>query len=560
MHVALAELCSPGGRFAVERVASHGTTVPAIADVPPSVPAYVTTYGWQHRDATFLVAGAERLTFGEVLTAAEAVARALVARHGVRPGDRVGIVMGNSPAWVALYLGILAAGGIATLFNGWWQGEEIAAAIRDVDCRLVFADPARMARMEAGEEAGARVIVIDDGDAFSAVLAGLGGKGCDAAATLPVIAPDDPATILFTSGSTGRPKGVLSTHRAVVQAVFGFLLQGTVLRAVEPQRASPSPQPATLLNLPLFHVTASVSVLLQSFALGRKLVVMRRWDAEEAMRLIAAERVTYFIGVPTMSLDLLLHPDRAAFDLSSVTDFSAGGAARPPDHVARIAAAMPGAPLTGYGLTESNALGCANWRSNYLAKPASVGRPSAPLVEIAIVNAVGGRLGPGRTGEVAMRSVCNFSCYWGDPQATAAAFTADGFVLTGDLGHLDTDGYLFLTGRKKDIVIRGGENIGCGEVEAALCACPGVVEAAAFPLPDARLGEVPGAVVRLAEGAAVDAATLHATVSRRIAAFKAPARIWITTAPFPRLGSEKVDKAALARSCVAEWEQGNREP
>ena len=285
--------------------------------------------------------------------------------------------------------------------------------------------------------------------------------------------------------------------------------------------------------------------MLQSFAIGRKLVLMPKWDAEEAMRLIEAEKITYFVGVPLMSFEMMTHPHRTRYDLSSVTDFAAGGAPRPVEHVRRIADELPGSPLIGYGLTETNGVGTGNWRSNYVAKPNSAGSASRPLVDLAILDDAGGVLVTGQRGEVCIRTICNFLEYWGRPEATAAAFTADGYFRTGDIGYLDDDGYLFIVDRKKDIIIRGGENISCQEVEAALYANPAVAEAAVFGLADERLGEVPGAVVHLGEGESVSGDDLRAYLAEHIAAFKVPVRIWLSPTPLPRLGTEKIDKVTL---------------
>ena len=204
-----------------------------------------------------------------------------------------------------------------------------------------------------------------------------------------------------------------------------------------------------------------------------------------------------------------------------------------------------GAPLIGYGLTETTAVGTGNWRSNYLAKPNSAGRASPPLVDLAILDDAGAPVPQGARGEVAIRSICNFLGYWNQPEATAACMTPDGYFRTGDIGYLDAEGYLFIVDRKKDIIIRGGENISCQEVEAALYAHPGVAEAAVFGLPDARFDEVPGAVVHPRDGETLDAGALQAFLAEHIAAFKVPVRIWIADAPLPRLGTEKIDKVAL---------------
>ncbi|MBB4086537.1 class I adenylate-forming enzyme family protein [Sphingomonas carotinifaciens] len=546
MDAAVAALTGAGGPLALGSITRHGLDLPVIAAAPPSLPAYFAHFCAQHGAATFLVSGEERLSFTETHDAAVLVANGLAAR-GVRKGDRVGIAMRNSPAWIVTYMGVLIAGGVATLLNGWWQADELGQATRDVACALIVADLPRAKRLEGVADLAAPVLVVDDhlplGQALGPLMAPEEGD----AVPLPAVGPDDHATILFTSGSTGRCKGALSDHRAVVQGTFNFLTQAmTMLSIATADGNPPQGQPATLLSLPLFHVTAEVPVMLQSFAMGRKLVLMPKWDAQEAMRLIAAERVTYFVGVPLMGLEMLNHPSRSQYDLSCLVDLAAGGAPRPVEHVRRIAAEMGGtAPLIGYGLTETNATGSGNWRSNYLAKPDSAGRASPPLVELRIVDDDGRPVAQGARGEVAIRSVANFREYWGQPEATAAAFTADGFFRTGDIGLLDADGYLFIVDRKKDIIIRGGENISCQEVEAALYAHAGVAEAAVFGLEDARMGEVPGAVVHLHDGADVDAAGLEAFLGEHLAAFKVPRRIWIVDEALPRLGTEKIDKVTL---------------
>ena len=543
MDNALAALTGVGAPLAVGSVTVGQIDLPLITGVPQTLPPYFAHYCAEHADKIFLVAGEERLTFAAVHTAGTRVAQALVGTHGVKPGDRIGIAMRNSPSWIVLYMGILMAGGVATLLNGWWQASELAAAIADVECSLIFADPPRAKRLAEIEGLDAPVVTINDvrpiGEALIDFIA--------ADAVLPTMTPEDHATILFTSGSTGQSKGAISDHSAVTQAVYNYLAQALVILDISTADGmTPPVQHATLLNVPLFHVTAEVPVLLQSFAMGRKLVLMPKWDAEQAMRLIEAEQVSYFVGVPLMSFEMLTHPKRGDYDLSTVTDIAAGGAPRPVEHVRRIAEEMGGPkPLLGYGLTETNGIGCGNFRDNYLAKPNSTGRASAPLVDLAILDGSGKPVAQGERGEVGIRSICNFTEYYGRPDATAAAFTPDRYFLTGDIGYLDPDGYLFIVDRKKDIIIRGGENISCQEVEAAIYEHPAVAEAAVFGLADERLGEVPGAVVLARAGETLTTEDLCAFLFAHIAAFKVPGRIWFVDEPLPRLGTEKIDKVAL---------------
>jgi len=544
MDSVMAAMTAQGGALALGTTTRFGQTLPTIAAAPPTLGAYFGHFCTEHAAVEFLVSGEERLTFVDVYAVAQQVAHALIDGHGVAKGDRVGIAMRNSPSWIALYMGILMAGGVATLLNGWWQSDELKASIEDVGCGLVFADPPRVQRLAAIDGLAARVIEIDDRRPLGEALADVTAKATDGA--LPQIGAEDHATILFTSGSTGQSKGALSTHSQVMQGVFNYLASAMMMLGIATQDGTTSElQPSTLLNVPLFHVTAEVPVMLMSFAIARKLVMMPKWDAEQAMRLIEAEKVTYFVGVPLMSFEMLTHPNRAKYDLSTLTDIAAGGAPRPVEHVKRIEAEMEGAPLIGYGLTETNGVGTGNWRGNYIAKPNSAGRPSLPLVDLAILDDAGVPVAQGSRGEVCIRSAANFQEYWGRPDATAAAYTADGYFRTGDIGYLDEDGYLFIVDRKKDIIIRGGENISCQEVEAALYEHPDVAEAAVFGLADEKFGEVPGAVVHLADGSDATQDDLCAFLYAHIAAFKVPQRIWVADEPLPRLGTEKIDKVSL---------------
>jgi len=286
--------------------------------------------------------------------------------------------------------------------------------------------------------------------------------------------------------------------------------------------------------------------MLNSFVVGRCMVMMAKWDATEALRLIEKEKVTYFVGVPTMSLELMNHPERDKYDLSSLSDITAGGAPRPITHVERLKHEFPKAqPALGYGLTESNATGCANFWSSYAAKPASTGRAQKPLVEVSILGAGDRKLPAGESGEIGIRTAANIKGYWRNPEATEQAMTPDGTVRTGDVGFLDEEGYLFIVDRKKEIIIRGGENISAAEVEAECYACPSVAEVAVFGAPDERLGEVPVAVIYLKQGEALNGPELLGFLDGKLAKFKIPERIIISAEPLPRLGTGKIDRRAL---------------
>ena len=547
---------TPGGLLetAPFHVARFGVDMPLLIQSPPALPQYLAHFSAANADKEFIVDGPLRLTFAEAYAAAKEAAGGLVEGHGVQVGDFVGIAARNSANWIVAYMAVLMAGGCATLLNGWWQGGELAEGIRLGPCKLLIADEGRARRLE-GLDHGATIVPLLHDCPPAQGLAALTAKGGGADTALPELTGDDRATMLFTSGSTGQSKGAWSDQRGVIQATMNYLAQSiAVLGLMEERGALPTSQPTALVNVPLFHVTGEVPLLLQSYALGRKLVLMPKWDAGEAMRLIEAEKVTYFVGVPLMSYEIATHPDKAKYDLSSCVTFAAGGAPRPAEHVNRIREALPqGFPILGYGLTETNGVGAGNFNENYLAKPGSTGRASPPLAELGILDDDGKLLPQGAIGEICIRSICNFVGYWRNDEATAAAFTSDGWFRSGDLGYLDEDAYLYIVDRKKDIIIRGGENISSIEVETALYAHPDVAEASVFGLPDERFGEVPVAVYQAEEGRTLDPEALRDFVAARIAPFKVPAKFWQVTEPLPRLGTEKVDKRTLRTRYAAEW-------
>ena len=537
----LKRVTGPGGRLEMTHD-EQGRAI--VAKLPATLPEFFRAFCSLHADSEALVAGEERFSFAELDRISERLALGLAAR-GIAKGDRVGIAMRNCPAWIVSYMAILKAGAIATLLNGWWEAHEMEHAIHLTEPKLIIADGARGKRIAERCGRFETVILPVDQTIEEAIAKLLGGE--TDSVTLPAIDPHDDATILFTSGSTGESKGALSTHRAVTTAVYAYATGLAVLLQLltEDKRAPPA-QPRTLLTVPLFHVTGEVPVMLNSLVVGRCLVLMPKWDAGDALRLIEKEKITYFVGVPTMSLELMNHPDRHRYDLSSLTDITAGGAPRPVAHVERLQQEFPNAqPALGYGLTETNAAGCANYWGNYAAKPASTGRAHRPIIELAILGAGDRHMASGEVGEIAIRSAANIKGYWRNPKATDEAFTSDGWLRTGDVGYIDEDGYLFIVDRKKEIIIRGGENISAAEVEAECYACPSIAEVAVFGAPDERLGEVPVAVVHLKNGAQLGEEDLRAFLDGRLAKFKIPQRIILSPGPLPKLGTGKIDRRAL---------------
>ncbi len=550
----VARLTTDDGPLSLSYVEKYGVQMPYLNKAPANLRDYYDAFCAMHADKEFLVDGDTRLTYGQCHAAARELAGGLVEGYGLQVGDRVGIAARNSANWLVASMAISMAGGCATLLNGWWQGGELADGIRMVDCRYVLADAQRAARMEGEDLGGCEVLLFDHDklplEGLSVLLAKGGGKDT----ALPAIQPTDPATILYTSGSTGQSKGAWSDHRGVIQGAMSYVGQTMVLLELLTAMGTKLPaQPSSLVNVPLFHVTASVPLVLQSYAIGRKLVLMPKWDPVEAMRLIEKEKISYFVGVPLMSIEIATHPDRHKYDLTSCTGFAAGGAPRPVEHVKKIKKEFDwGYPLIGYGLTETNGVGCGNMFDNYLAKPTSTGPATKPLVEIAILDDDGKPFPQGERGEVCFRTIANFNGYWNNDEATRAAFTDDGFFRTGDIGYLDEDGYLFIVDRKKDIIIRGGENISCPEVEAAAYEHDDIVELSVFGIADDRYGEVPGMVYLAKEGADLGPDKLREYLAAKLAPFKVPAYFWQVREPLPRLGTQKIDRVTLRQQYNAQ--------
>jgi len=549
---AVAAVTGPGQVFEVVGTEVAGVTQKVFANAPATLrELFVPARGRDGVD--FLVFEDERWSFPEVMRRVDAFGALLVDTYGVRPGDRVAIAMRNYPEWVMAFAAITSVGAVSVSLNAWWSEDELSFALEDCAPVVLVADAERTARTAAAcARLGVRVVAVR---ARGELPAGAvrWEEVLPLGAALPEVAldPDADATILYTSGTTGRPKGAVSTHRAVLQALFGFACRATVEAARDPERAAgadPGEQ-VFILVVPLFHVTGCVPVMLSCFALGMRLVMMYRWDPERALELIERERVTSFIGVPTQSWDLIESPRFAELDTSSLRSIGGGGAPAPPALVERVAGSFRnGSPTIGYGMTETNALGPGNVGRDYLTHPSSTGRVP-PIMSIAVRDANGEDLPVGVSGEIWLKGPNLIRGYWNRPEATAETIV-DGWLRTGDAGHVDPDGFVYVEDRIKDMILRAGENVYSSEVEAALFAHPSVAEVAVIGLPHERLGEEVAAVVVTREGHPVRAEELQAFAGERLAAFKVPTRIALTEVPLPRNAAGKVLKRHLRERFV----------
>jgi long-chain acyl-CoA synthetase len=548
---ALARATAPGAPFEIVQAQVGGQTLRVFERTPASLRALFDTARGRNGQL-FLVYEDERWTFGQVMAQVDALGALLVSRFGVRRGDRVAIAMRNYPEWITAFAAVASVGAIAVCLNAWWTADELAYGLEDSGTKVLVADLERAERAApAAARLGTAVLVVRSGSAplpagalrMEEILLP------DTALPQVEVGLDDDATILYTSGTTGRPKGAVSTHRAVLSALMAFGCRAFIARLMAPP-AEPHPFPtAFILTVPLFHVTGLVPVMLSCFASGTKLVMMYKWSPERALELIERERVTQFVGVPTMTWDLLESPDFARRDTSSLLNVGGGGAPAPPELVTRVDRSFRrGRPNIGYGMTETNAYGPQNSGDDYVRKPRSAGR-AVPILEIRVTDPEGRPLPVGEAGEIWFRGPNLIRGYWGKPEATAQTIV-DGWLRSGDIGRIDAEGFVTVEDRAKDMVLRAGENVYCAEVEAAIYEHPDVYEAAVFGVPHPRLGEEVAASVMPKPGRTLDADSLRAHLAPRIAPFKIPTRIEIRASALPRNASGKILKRELRDALV----------
>lgn len=545
-----ARLTAPGQRFEIEEAHIRGRAVRTWKNAPRTLAALVRDSADQG-EREFLVYRDERVTYDAHFRAVCYLAHGLVAA-GVTKGDRVAFAMRNLPEWPVLFFAVASIGAIAVPLNAWWLGDELAYAIEDCGARLLVLDGERHDRFAALPDVERIFVTRPVGplrvraERFDGLLPSTSEWRSLPVADLPAasngIEPDDDVAIFYTSGTTGAPKGAVGTHRNMATNILttGYCAARAMLR----RGAVPSERPVARINLlgiPFFHVTACSAALMNALASVGKLVLMHKWDVEEALRLIAVERVQVTGGVPALAWELTERFDPAVHDLSSLELVQYGGAPASPELVRRLCA-MGVAPGNGWGMTETMATVTLNLGEDYAARPESCGAP-VPVADIKIMSPDGRtELPTGEVGELWARGPMVVKGYWNRPDATAATFV-DGWVRTGDLARLDAEGFCTIVDRLKDVIIRGGENIYSVEVENVLLAHPAVLEAALIAIPHAMLGEEPVAVVRLRDGHFVDEGELKAWLANRLAAFKLPVAIRFTDAGLPRNAVGKLLKS-----------------
>lgn len=549
---AVARLTVAGSPFEIGEVEIGGTAHQVFTNFPARIPdlfagARATA---ATGDRTFLVYEDERLNFSEAFALVDALGHALVHTYNVKPGDRVGIAMRNYPEWVLSFMAIVSIGAISVSFNSWWTTDELAYGIKDSSPSVLIVDRERLAATAVAAKAqGTAMIVVrtneplpENAAAWSDVVV--------PGPSMPVVTinPDDDASILYTSGTTGRPKGAVSTHRAVCSALglFGLRTTAEGLRYPPPPLADGENAvvPSFILIVPLFHVTGGVAVMLSCIASSLKLVIMYKWDVEKALQLIEQERITNFVGVPAQGWDLVNFERFSQYDTSSLRSIGGGGAPAPAAQVEKTAKAFPkGSPGIGYGMTETNAYGPQNSGTDYIGKPTSAGRWVPPF-QVAVKDEDGKILSANERGEICFKGPNLIRGYWNKPEASAATLI-DGWLHSGDVGRIDEEGFVFVEDRLKDMILRGGENVYCAEVESAIYELPSVHEAAVFGLPHDRLGEEVAVAVMAKDGESIDPEALKLHVASKLAGFKVPAHVFVVTKPLPRNAAGKFLKREL---------------
>lgn len=548
-------LTAPGAPFEMEEIEVRGARIRAWCNAQPSLRAMLEAT-LVHADREFVIFNDERMTYGDHFRRAAGLARVLRDEYSVEKGDRVAITMRNLPEWPIAFFAAASLGAVVVPLNAWWTASELKFAIDDSTPKAHIVDDERLVRLEevfAGS--GETPLVARPVSEVSIPVRDMADIG--EADELPAveIGPDDMATIFYTSGTTGRPKGAYGSNRNICgnPVSVGYSVARAALRDGKTleELAAPKPIGVSLVCVPLFHGTGCHSVLLGTIHAGGTLLLMHKWDPAVALDLIEQERVTGITGVPTMVLQLLSQPDVADRDLSSLTSVGTGGASAPHGIGQRVRDAIPGSDTgNGYGLTETSSMTTGIRGSDYVSKPHSVGQPVAICDVRCVDPATGEDVPTGTIGELWIKGANVVHGYWNRPDATAEAIT-DGWLHSGDLARIDDEGFISIVDRAKDMLIRGGENVYCAEVETVVHEHPEVEDCAVIGVPHDTLGEEVGAVVQVSPGSSLTAAQLQTFLTDRMAKFKVPAHVWLREEELPRNAGGKILKAELRREFVS---------
>ena len=552
----LASEMSKEGMFELQKKTIRGNEYNVFVNVPQNLYEYFQ-FALIHGEWDFLAYEDESYKYQEVLNNAAGLAHILVDKYGLKKGDAVAFSMRNYPEWIYSYMAVTSIGCVAVPLNSWWQGKELDYGITHSEAKVFIGDDERLQRLEGFVENTPRISVRCQTNDFTNTVAFEELVKPKESFPQVEIDPEDDASIMYTSGSTGYPKGVVTTHRSIINTPVAWAFLATMASQLESDGGETFVQaesPCTLAAVPLFHVTGSHSNFLLSLVSATRIVLMYKWDPLKAIQLIEKYKVTSFSGVPTMTQDIITaseaNPDT---DVSSLVSLGGGGAARPPEqiksqeknHPTKIAG-------VGYGLTETNAAGTNASGKLLYDKPDTAGFPTPLIHKLKIIDEEGKEVSTGETGEVCIKSASNFRCYLKNEEATTEALDSKGWFRSGDVGCLDEDGFLYIKDRIKDIVIRGGENIACLEIEAILSEHPSVLEASVFGVPDERLGENLATRIALKPGKTATETEISSFLEEKIAKFKIPSYIWFQEEELPRIASGKTAKKQMREEAIKE--------
>lgn len=552
----MVELTAAESPFALKEFDVDGEIVQGFANAPSDL-VQLLQAGRAHADKTFIVYEGRRLTFDDFFRQADILASRFQSDYGIKKGDRIAIAMRNSPEWAIAFVAAALCGAINVPLNSWGKTEELKYGLEDCGASILVCDLQRYALIEnESDETDVQIIVVEPASELSgdnvASLESVVQRGLAGGYTIAEVEPNDQALIIYTSGSTGFPKGAMQRHISVAQALMNMFFLGMLTTSMEGSRElrGGAEQETPLLTVPLFHGTGLVAGLLMPLQLGQKVVMMYKWDTEAALKLIEAEKITGLTSVPTVLQALFTHPDYVKYDTSSLFRVGAAGAATPEglpelieskiDKVSRSA---------GWGMTETMSVGSTMSGEIYNLKPSASGM-SSPLVEMRFVSPESQVLPEGEIGELQVRGITICAGYWGRPQASAEIMDGS-WMKTGDLAMRDSDGFLHITGRIKEIVIRGGENIYPGEIENVAYSLEPVQEAVVFGVPDARLGEELAMVAYAEPSAELTAQQLREHVTSKLAAYKVPRYVEISDEPLQQNASGKLFKRKIRDDFIA---------
>ena len=554
-----AQLTGPGGMFEIATEDVLGRPTQVYKSRMPSLRSVAEVGGMRGDDQTFLVYGDRTYGFSTFVHTANGVAHALHDQFGVQHGDRIAVLSQNNPEWCLTFWATVQQGAILVGLNGWWTTDEIEYGLQDSGAKVLVADQKRFERIAGSLDLAPdleHVFLIDCTPADVGLADDKRVHSYSELTQSPTpelmtteIAEDDPAVIFYTSGTTGRPKGAISTHRSMIanlqNTMYGAVAGGMVGGSALPD-AGAAGQNVSLFTSPLFHVSGCHSTLVVGLLAGLKLVMPEgRFTPETALELIQEHKVTVWATVPTMVWRVCEHPDRHHYDTTSVRSVAFGGSPSADELQRMIHDTFPnvGSTTNAYGLTETSSVATAISGQDAIDRPTSVGQP-VPTVSVKICDDQGKEVGTGQTGEVCITGPILMAGYWNKPEATADAIS-DGWLHTGDLGHVDEDGFLYITDRKKDMIIRGGENIYSIEIEQRLVDHPEIADAAIYGVPHPELGEEVKATIQLEEGSTLTEQDVKQWVADGLAAFKVPAYVDLTFEKLPRNASGKLLKNVL---------------